>query len=259
MRTQGLDFMFDFQTTNRDRRKKKSSHSLGDTPSPLSQLKSSRIGGRLFSTESVFVKYGNVNALAGVDFKIHQGEIIFITGVSGAGKTTLLKLLGGFVEPDQGRVIRPNPKKIFTAPIFQDLKLYGDQTCEKNLNLAYDPAIYKNRREFDQDLLELSRILGVQSRLSLKVKDANGGLKQKIAFMRAILSRPDVILADEPTAALDFENARKMYDILNIYNVKQGLTVVWATHNKELVKKFTGRMVHMDKGRLIYSGHACFI
>ncbi|MCF8060686.1 MAG: ATP-binding cassette domain-containing protein, partial [Bacteriovoracaceae bacterium] len=183
----------------------------------------------------------------------------FVTGVSGAGKTTLLKVLGGFVEPSQGRVIRPHPQKVFTAPIFQDLKLHGNQSCEKNLVSSFDPAVYKNRREFDQDLLELSKILGVQSRLSLKIKDANGGLKQKIAFMRAILSRPDVILADEPTAALDFENAKKMYDILNIYNVKQGLTVVWATHNKELVKKFTGRMVHMDKGRLIYSGHACFI
>ena len=112
---------------------------------------------------------------------------------------------------------------------------------------------------FSNNLIELSKILGVHSRLGLKIRDANGGLKQKIAFMRALLSRPDVLLADEPTAALDFENARKMFDILNLYNVKQGLTVVWATHNKELVKNFTGRMVHMDKGRLIYSGHACFI
>ena len=107
--------------------------------------------------------------------------------------------------------------------------------------------------------MELARILGVNNRLDLKIKNANGGLKQKIAFMRALLTRPDVLLADEPTAALDFENARKMFDILNLYNVKQGLTVVWATHNKELAKKFTGRMVHMDKGKLIYSGHACFI
>ncbi|MCF8059502.1 MAG: hypothetical protein K9K67_09410, partial [Bacteriovoracaceae bacterium] len=68
--------MFDFQTTNRDRRKRETSHSLGEASSPLSHLKSSRIGGRLFSTEGVFVKYGNASALAGVDFKVHQGEIV---------------------------------------------------------------------------------------------------------------------------------------------------------------------------------------
>lgn len=255
--------MFDFQTSQARANTNKNSNAAalkrrsGGLASHQNQT--SRIGGRLFSAESVSVKFGNIKALDGVDFKVHQGEIIFLTGVSGAGKTTLLKTLFGLVEPTEGRILRPHPKNIFTAPIFQDLKLHQDQTCEKNLLQAYDPAVYKNRKEFDSDLLELAKVLGVQSRLDLKIRDANGGLKQKIAFMRALLTRPDVLLADEPTAALDFENARKMFDILNLYNVKQGLTVVWATHNKELVKNFTGRMVHMDKGRLIYSGHACFI
>lgn len=252
--------MFDFQTNQTSKTQKKS-HTLKRRSASLAgqQAQASRIGGRLYSAESVSVKFGNIKALDGVDFKVHQGEIVFLTGVSGAGKTTLLKTLSGLIEPTEGRILRPHPKNIFTAPIFQDLKLRDDQTCEKNLLQAYDPAVYKNRKEFDSDLLELARILGVHSRLDLKIREANGGLKQKIAFMRALLSRPDVLLADEPTAALDFENARKMFDILNLYNVKQGLTVVWATHNKELVKTFTGRMVHMDKGRLIYSGHACFI
>jgi cell division transport system ATP-binding protein len=217
------------------------------------------VGPKLFGAENISVKFGQTQALKGIDFNLHQGEIVFLTGVSGAGKTTFLKTLGGFLEPTSGRVVRPNPRKVFTAPIFQDLKLFENQTCEQNLLSSFDPSVYKNRKEFDQDLMELARILGVNNRLDLKIKNANGGLKQKIAFMRALLTRPDVLLADEPTAALDFENARKMFDILNLYNVKQGLTVVWATHNKELAKKFTGRMVHMNKGKLIYSGHACFI
>ncbi len=217
------------------------------------------VGPKLFGLENASVKYGTTYAMKGVDFSVNRGEIVFVTGVSGAGKTTLLKTLGGLIEPDQGRVHRPSLREAFTVPIFQDLKLFSNQTCEQNLVSAYDSHVYKSRKEFDQDLKELSRILGVSSRLELKIKDANGGLKQKVAFMRALLTRPDVILADEPTAALDFENARKMFDILNLYNVKQGLTVVWATHSKELAKKFTGRLVHMDKGKLIYSGHACFI
>lgn len=249
--------MFDFQATAST--EKRPSQKNGASRDAYLHSHNSRIGPRLFSTENLSVKYGSVTALDGVDFKLHQGEIVFLTGVSGAGKTTLLKSLCGLVEPTGGRILRLDSRKVFTAPVFQDLRLQMNQTCEQNLWAAYDASVYQNKREFESDLLELAKILGVQSRLDLKIKDCNGGLKQKIAFMRALLCRPDVILADEPTAALDYENARKMFDILNLYNVKQGLTVVWATHNKELVKKFTGRMVHMDKGRLIYSGHACFI
>lgn len=251
--------MFDFQDTTSKRQNSLRAGRSSQGNRDFLQSHNSRIGARLYSTENLTVNFGSLTALDNVDFKIHQGEIVFITGVSGAGKTTLLKTLCGLVQPSSGKIIRPDSTRVFTAPIFQDLRLQENKTCEQNLMAAYDPSVYKNKKEFEGDLLELANILGVRSRLGLKVKECNGGLKQKIAFMRALLCRPDVLLADEPTAALDYENARKMFDILNLYNVKQGLTVVWATHNKELVKKFTGRMVHMDKGRMIYSGHACFI
>lgn len=211
----------------------------------------------IFSAESLHVSFGNIQALRGVDFKIQRGEIVFLTGVSGAGKTTLLKVLGGLQEPTKGKISRPS--NLFVSPIFQDLKLLPKKTIKQNLDLCYDSSIYKDRKEFESDLQDFAKYLGVDGRLDIKVQDANGGLKQKVAFMRALLAKPDVILADEPTAALDYDNAKRMFDILNIMNVRQGLTVIWATHNRELVKKFTGRMVHIDKGRLIYSGHACFI
>ena len=95
--------------------------------------------------------------------------------------------------------------------------------------------------------------------MHLKVRDANGGLKHKTALIRALLTRPQVLLADEPTASLDKENAHKIFDLLNFYNVKRNLTVVWATHNRELVKNFPGKIVHIENGKLVYSGHACFI
>ena len=213
---------------------------------------------RIFSTESLKLSFGNIKALNGVDFKVHRGEIVFLTGVSGAGKTTLLKVLGGVLSPDKGKLQR-SEHRVFTAPIFQDLKLLENKSCEKNLMVSYDSSIYKSKKEFMADMRDLCDMLGVSNRLNILAREANGGMRQKIAFIRAMLTRPDVILADEPTSALDFENAKKIFDILNYYNVKQGLTVVWATHNRDLANKFTGRIVHMDKGRLIYSGHACFI
>ena len=135
----------------------------------------------------------------------------------------------------------------------------GKYTCEENLMFAYDSSLYDSKNEFMKDMQELSRILGISDRLKLKVNEANGGLKQKVAIIRSLLTRPDVFIADEPTSSLDTDNAQRLFDILNLYNVKRGMTVIWATHNKELIKSFSGRIIHLDQGRLVYSGHACFI
>ena len=84
-------------------------------------------------------------------------------------------------------------------------------------------------------------------------------MKQKIALIRALLARPNILIADEPTCSLDKESSVKLFEILNFYNLKRKLTVIWASHNRELVKQFPGKIIHLEKGKLIYSGHACFI
>lgn len=212
----------------------------------------------LFYLENVTVDFGKVKALKNIQLTIESGEILFVTGASGAGKTTLLKVLSGDITPTSGQVKLPQ-KSVFISRVFQDLRLIGRLSCEENLKMAFDPALYQSKGEFLQDMNELCRIMGIQNRLDLIVNDANGGLKQKVAIVRALLARPQVFVADEPTSSLDAENARKLYDVLNLYNVKKGLTVIWASHNRELVKKFTGRIIHLDSGKLVYSGHACFI
>jgi ABC-type multidrug transport system ATPase subunit len=212
----------------------------------------------LFYLEDVSVDYGGNRGLSHVQFSVERGEIVFITGVSGAGKSTLLRVLAGEIEADSGRVKRPD-STVFVSQVFQDLRLMGTLTCRENLKICYDPSFYSSKKEFDKDLNELSRILGITDRLDIKIKNANGGLQQKIAIVRALLSRPDVIICDEPTSSLDSESARKIFEILNLYNVKRKLTVIWASHNRELVKQFSGRIVHLDSGKLVYSGHACFI
>jgi cell division transport system ATP-binding protein len=217
------------------------------------------LGRDIVTLESVTVDYGGHQALHNVNFSVRQGEIVFVTGVSGAGKTTLLNVIRGGIAPTRGKVTRNLKKDALIAPIFQNLYLNQNLTIEKNLYTSYDRNIYKSEQEFRDDMNDFSKILGIRDRLNLKVVDANGGLKQKAAFLRAMLSRPTMILADEPTASLDYDNAKKMFEILNLYNVKQGLTVVWASHNKDLVKRFSGRITHLDQGKLIYSGHACFI
>jgi len=214
--------------------------------------------GTLFSIQDATIQYGKIKALDNVQFKVSLGEIVFLTGASGAGKTTLLKLLAGHTDLSKGKIKRPSVDN-FVSMIFQDHRFMERKSCEDNLWVSYDPKIYRTKNEFYKEMIEFAEVLGIKDRLGLKIKDANGGLKQKVAFIRAMLCRPSVIIADEPTSSLDYENAKKIYDILNLYNTKRGLTVIWASHNKDLVKKFNGRIVHIDKGKIIYSGHACFI
>jgi cell division transport system ATP-binding protein len=224
---------------------------------------SSSLTGPIFYCEDLSVQFGEIRALKNVQLTIEKGEVVFLTGASGAGKTTLLKILSGQEVPTSGKILRPNletsKRPLYISHVFQDLRLMGKYTCEENLMFAYDSSLYESKSEFVKDMQELSRILGISDRLKLKVNEANGGLKQKVAIIRSLLTRPDVLIADEPTSSLDTDNAQRLFDILNLYNIKRGMTVIWATHNKELIKSFSGRIIHLDQGRLVYSGHACFI
>ena len=224
-----------------------------------SSLKTNLKAPYVFHLDGATKSFGTVKALRNVNLTINKGEVLFITGKSGAGKSTLLNVLARDIQLDSGQVEHPNSKNIFIAQVFQDLKLMENRTCSENLWVSFDSKIYKNKNEFEQDMRELSRVLGFSEFMDIKIKDANGGLKQKIAMVRALLSKPQVLLADEPTAALDKESAMKLFEILNFYNVRKNLTVIWASHNRDLVKQFPGTIVHLDGGNLVYSGHACFI
>jgi cell division transport system ATP-binding protein len=210
-----------------------------------------------FLLDNVSMKYGNFVALQSIQLSISVGEILFVTGASGAGKTSLMNLLAGHIDPTSGRVLKKSG--LFTSYVFQDLRMMNQKTCEDNLWLAFDKSIYKNKNEFYTEMTELSKLMGVWDKLSLKVNEANGGLKQKMSMIRALLTRPQVLLADEPTSMLDRNSAINMFEILNYYNTKRGLTIIWSTHNKDLIKQFPGRLIHLDQGKLVYSGQACFI
>lgn len=220
---------------------------------------SSTPGPRLINLQDVQVRFGEIEALRNVHFNLHKGEIVFVTGASGAGKTTLLRVIAGEVEPTSGLVKRPSRKDCFISQVYQDLRILRDESCYQNILTAFDPLIYRKRNEFESDLNDLAGFLGIKNRLHLKMRDANGGLKQKVAIIRSLLTRPDLFIADEPTSSLDAENSKKIFDLLSLYNLKRGLTIIWASHNRELIRSMTGRNVHLDNGRLIYSGHACFI
>lgn len=215
----------------------------------------------LFHLDNLSVEYGSIRALKSVQLTIYPGEILFVTGPSGAGKTSLLNVLGGHLEPTSGKAILPHMRssKHFVSTVFQDLRLLQRKSCEENMFMAYDASVHGNKNDFYREMEDLSKLLNVYDHLNRKMEDCNGGMKQKVAMIRALLSRPTAILADEPTSSLDKDNSYRLFEVLNHFNHKKGLTLVWATHNKELIKQFPGKIAHLDQGRLVYSGHACFI
>lgn len=214
----------------------------------------------VFHLDQVTVDFGKIRALRAIQLSIFPKEIVFVTGASGAGKTTLLNVLAGQQAPTLGKVqLQQDQSKFFVANVFQDLRLMQDKTCEENLWVSYDARLYDSRQQFHSEMLELARTIGVYDFLSLRTDKCNGGLKGKIAMLRALLAKPDALLADEPTAALDKDASYRLFELLNHLNQRRGLTLVWATHNKELIKQFPGRVAHLDAGRLMYAGQACFI
>ena len=215
-------------------------------------------GGILLTLENLSVAFGSNKALSKINLKVSKGEMLFVTGVSGAGKTTLLRCIAGEVEPTRGK-INGLERSVFISRVFQDLRLIQELSVWENLRLSFDSLIYKNQKEFRREADRLCDFFSIKDRLNDKVMDLNGGLKQLIALIRSLLSKPELILLDEPTSSLDTENALRVFELLEKFNERNGLTCIWATHNRDLVKKFNGNIAYLDKGKLIYSGHACFI
>ena len=213
----------------------------------------------IYYLEDVSIDFGNITALNSVHLEIFSGEVFFITGPSGAGKTTLLKILANELSPRGGRAVIPNSSEKFIAQVFQEQRLLENLSCEDNLWVSFDKKVHKNKNNFYQEMERLASVLGIHDRLNIKVKNANGGLLQKISILRAVLSRPEILLLDEPTSSMEKASAMKVFELLSYFNSKQNMTIVWATHNRELVKQFTGKIAHLDKGKLIYTGRACFI
>jgi ABC-type sugar transport system ATPase subunit len=215
----------------------------------------------LYYLKQVSVDFGPIKALSNVDLEINKGEIIFITGASGAGKTTLLNILAGEILPNKGQILSSplEDQKHFVAQVFQDLRLIEHLSIYDNLLFSFDKSIYPSKNDFERDLQDLAKVLDVTPYLKLKMKQANGGLKQKVAMIRALLTKPTVLIADEPTCSMDRNIARKIFEVVNFYNTKRKMTIIWATHDRDLISQFPGRIIHLDRGKLIYSGHACFI
>jgi cell division transport system ATP-binding protein len=200
-------------------------------------------------------------ALNGVDLSIGKGEFVSIVGQSGAGKSTLLKLIYAEEQPTEGRVFfNDRPLDIINrkhlpfyrrniGTVFQDFKLLPHKTIFENIAYALevdgdsDDEIYKK-------VGKIMEIFGILDKADNYPKQLSGGQQQKVSLARAMVHRPKVIIADEPTGNLDPISAWEIIQLLLQINA-MGTTVVLATHNKAIVDKIRKRVLVMDKGKIV--------
>lgn len=205
-----------------------------------------------------------LNILKHISITVDKGEFVSIIGASGSGKSTLMNIIGALDRPTQGCYMLDNidvsslkdnelsdirNKKI--GFVFQTFNLIPRSSALSNVEL---PMLYagvksKERKERAEYLLEL---VGMKDRMMHKPNELSGGQKQRVAIARALANNPSIILADEPTGALDSETGRLVMDIFHKVHESEGKTIVFITHNNELAKE-TERIITLKDGMIISS------
>lgn len=219
----------------------------------------------MIQTKNIHKYYGNLHVLKGVDLHIKKGEIISIVGPSGAGKTTLLQILGTLdkasgKDPFQLTINNTNVNELNDKAlakfrnknlgfIFQFHQLLPEFTALENVCI---PAFIANRSksEAETEAKKILEYLGLSNRINHKPNELSGGEQQRVAVARAIINKPDVIFADEPSGNLDSESAENLHNLFFKLRDEFGQTFVIVTHNKELAD-LADRKLTMVDGRIV--------
>lgn len=213
--------------------------------------------------KSFFIgKPNELEVLHGIDFEVNEGEFVAVVGESGSGKSTLMNIIGVLDRQTQGKYIldgidisKANDKKLSEIRnkkvgfVFQTFNLIGRQSALKNVEL---PMLYNgvNKRERTKRAEELLEMVNMKDRMKHKPNELSGGQKQRVSIARAIANDPAVILADEPTGALDSQTSRTVMDIFHRLHKEQHKTIILITHNKELADE-CDRVITLKDGMII--------
>lgn len=202
---------------------------------------------------------GDEAVLDDINLTFNKNEFVSILGCSGAGKSTLLNIIGGLDDKTSGKLLI-NGKDIYKRDdlnldyyrknnvgfIFQNYNLIEHLTVYENVML---PLLLTNSKNKHKRVLKILDKTGLKGKKNIKICDLSGGQKQRVAISRALINNPDIILADEPTGALDYKTG---YEIMNlIKKLSKNKLVIMVTHNKVLAKKYSSRIIYLDKGRVI--------
>jgi len=192
-----------------------------------------------------------------LDIKLHikQGEFVALTGVSGSGKTTFLRILAGLEKIDEGKIsvnetlwVDTSKNKKMLLPqkrnigyLFQDYALFPNMTVLKNLTFA------KNDKQFALTLLEM---VGLEELKDSMPEKLSGGQKQRVALCRAMMSRPKILLLDEPLSALDLDMRKKLQEDIKVFHEQFHITTIMVSHDPSEIYKLSSRVILLDQGKV---------
>ena len=213
----------------------------------------------MIDIKNITKSFGSLQVLKGIDLHINKGEIVSIFGPSGAGKTTLLQIIGTLDKPDSGSIVIDgidvsNLSKAKLSDfrnrhlgfVFQFHQLLPEFTALENIMI---PAFIAgtSQSEAKERAMELLKFMGLEDRASHKPNELSGGEKQRVAVARALVNKPAVILADEPSGSLDSKNKAELHQLFFDLRDKFGQTFVIVTHDESLAAT-TDRTIHMKDG-----------
>ncbi len=214
----------------------------------------------------VSLKYDkDTYAIKDLSLLIEEGEFVFIVGKTGAGKSTLFKLLTRELKPTTGsiKVFRDNIEYINDRMIpyyrrqlgvvFQDFKLLEDRDVFENVAFAQE-VIGASSFKIRKRVIKILNLVGLRNKANKMPYELSGGEKQKVAIARAIINKPKILLADEPTGNLDELSTNEIMDLLVTIN-QNGTTVVVITHDMHLVERMNKRVIRLDEGNLVYDDY----
>ena len=216
----------------------------------------------MLSAKDIHKKYGPVEVLKGVDITINSGEIVSIVGPSGSGKSTLLHILGTLDKPDRGEVFLKNDnisrlqgnrlanfRNKHIGFVFQFHHLLPEFSALENVCIP-GWLTSRNKNEVKQKAERLLKILGLSHRLENKPNQLSGGEQQRLAVARALINKPDIVFADEPTGNLDTVNAKELHQLFFDLRKEFNQTFLIVTHNEELAQ-LSDRTLTMKDGKII--------
>ena len=213
----------------------------------------------MIDIKNITKSFGSLQVLKGIDLHINKGEIVSIVGPSGAGKTTLLQIIGTLDKPDSGSIVidgidvsnlskakLSNFRNRHLGFVFQFHQLLPEFTALENIMI---PAFIAgtSQSEAKERAMELLKFMGLEDRASHKPNELSGGEKQRVAVARALVNKPAVILADEPSGSLDSKNKAELHQLFFDLRDKFGQTFVIVTHDESLAAT-TDRTIHMKDG-----------
>ena len=230
--------------------------SVDNQPSAVNQVVSIKNLNHFFGTGKL-----KKQILFDIDLTLNSGEVIILKGPSGSGKTTLLTLMGGLRSPQTGslrvfgeELVGARKNKLVQTRknigyIFQSHNLLASLTAKQNVQLSLELHDQINSAEIEQKAIALLESVGLGEHLDYRPQNLSGGQKQRVAIARALVAHPKMVLADEPTAALDSKTGRDVVELMQQLAREQGCTILIVTHDNRILD-VADRIVELEDGRI---------